>query len=323
MFPSFTSSIAHVRFTSTTLQNQPSHNHALAHCHEVQLMSSCFATASHHHYPAGNGYGLVLHPLVPVIEQPSLVITNKFSNLQKLKMMKFGSQYKHNGEKRNMAVAQFEPADARRCFPCWDEPACKATFKITLDVPSDPVALSNIPVAEEKLMTISKLFRIKNHQSCQHIWLLSSLVCLITWKIILPTGSKSECIVKSARQTKGNLHLMLLWKLWDYTRITSTLLTPCQNWIQFLLILNLFWCCLKSENASSCTNKVPCIIMGVNAAPTSTQNLAYRGQGLTGSAVNPQYLPSQQNANTRPPQSQGLPGSVANHNIFLPSRIQP
>ncbi|KAI5402640.1 uncharacterized protein LOC127087688 isoform X1 [Lathyrus oleraceus] len=61
--------------------------------------------------------------------------------------------------------------------------------------------------------------------------------------------------------------------------------------------------------------------MGVNAAPTSTQNLAYRGQGLTGSAVNPQYLPSQQNANMRPPQSQGLAGSVANANQqYLPSQ---
>ncbi|KAJ4709017.1 Aminopeptidase [Melia azedarach] len=63
----------------------------------------------------------------------------------------YRSSYEHNGEKKNMAVTQFEPADARRCFPCWDEPVCKATFKITLDVPSELVALSNMPVIEEKL----------------------------------------------------------------------------------------------------------------------------------------------------------------------------
>ncbi|KAA8546229.1 hypothetical protein F0562_003032 [Nyssa sinensis] len=63
----------------------------------------------------------------------------------------YKSTYEHKGEKKNMAVTQFEPADARRCFPCWDEPACKATFKITLEVPSELVALSNMPVIEEKV----------------------------------------------------------------------------------------------------------------------------------------------------------------------------
>ncbi|KAL8208795.1 hypothetical protein R6Q57_008207 [Mikania cordata] len=62
----------------------------------------------------------------------------------------YRSKYEHNGEKKNMAVTQFEPADARRCFPCWDEPACKATFKITLEVPVELVALSNMPVIEER-----------------------------------------------------------------------------------------------------------------------------------------------------------------------------
>ncbi|KAB2634423.1 aminopeptidase M1-like [Pyrus ussuriensis x Pyrus communis] len=64
----------------------------------------------------------------------------------------FRSTYEHNSEKKNMAATQFEPVDARRCFPCWDEPAWKATFKIILDdVPSELVALSNMPVLEEKV----------------------------------------------------------------------------------------------------------------------------------------------------------------------------
>ncbi|KAF7139037.1 hypothetical protein RHSIM_Rhsim07G0175300 [Rhododendron simsii] len=62
----------------------------------------------------------------------------------------YRSTYEHNAEKKNMAVTQFEPADARRCFPCWDEPACKATFRITLEVPTELVALSNMPIVEEK-----------------------------------------------------------------------------------------------------------------------------------------------------------------------------
>ncbi|KAL3013375.1 hypothetical protein AAZX31_06G049800 [Glycine max] len=78
------------------------------------------------------------------------VLSIRFEGILNDRMKGFyRSTYEHNGEKKTMAVTQFAPADARRCFPCWDEPSCKASFKITLDVPSELVALSNMPIVEE------------------------------------------------------------------------------------------------------------------------------------------------------------------------------
>ncbi|ODM99382.1 Puromycin-sensitive aminopeptidase [Orchesella cincta] len=51
-----------------------------------------------------------------------------------------------NGEDRYNGVTQFEATDARRCFPCWDEPSVKATFDIGLVVEKEKVTLSNMPV---------------------------------------------------------------------------------------------------------------------------------------------------------------------------------
>jgi puromycin-sensitive aminopeptidase len=53
-----------------------------------------------------------------------------------------------DGETHTMATTQFESVDARRAFPCFDEPDRKAVFEITLIVEPDLDAISNSPIVE-------------------------------------------------------------------------------------------------------------------------------------------------------------------------------
>ncbi|KAK5575734.1 hypothetical protein RB653_006868 [Dictyostelium firmibasis] len=78
-------------------------------------------------------------------------LTIAFTGLLNDKLRGFyRSKYTIKGEDRYLATTQFEATDARRSFPCFDEPAHKAVFNISLTVSDCHTAISNM---EEKSIT--------------------------------------------------------------------------------------------------------------------------------------------------------------------------
>jgi aminopeptidase N len=66
---------------------------------------------------------------------------------------------KPGGGKGVMLSTQMEATDARRMFPCWDEPAFRATFQLTATIPAAWKSVSNMPISKRavhgKLATVS------------------------------------------------------------------------------------------------------------------------------------------------------------------------
>jgi aminopeptidase N len=97
----------------------------------------------------------------------------------------FAMDYESAAGKRRTLATNFEPAAERTLMPSWDEPAFKATFRVTVDAPADRMAISNMPVESETP---------------------------------LPNGMKR---VRFARTPKMSTYLLFLG-IGDYERITDT-----------------------------------------------------------------------------------------------------
>ena len=79
-------------------------------------------------------------------------LTQTFTGYLNDKMAGFyRSSYKDkDGKTKWIASTQMEPTDARRAFPCFDEPALKAEYTVTLIADQEHVCLGNMDVASEK-----------------------------------------------------------------------------------------------------------------------------------------------------------------------------
>jgi len=87
-------------------------------------------------------------------------ISLKFEGVLNDRLLGFyRSQYKQGNKTKYLATTQFEAADARRAFPCWDEPEAKATFEISIIADNKFTAISNMPVKSKKKLEGKTLYK--------------------------------------------------------------------------------------------------------------------------------------------------------------------
>ncbi|XP_073357695.1 aminopeptidase M1-C-like [Aegilops tauschii subsp. strangulata] len=103
-----------------------------------------------------------------------------------------------------MAATNFRPVDARRCFPCWDEPAFKAKFKITLEVPSELVALSNMPVSSEIVVGPIKIVEFEESP------------LMSTYLVAMVVGTRVRVYIEVGKSEQGKFALDVGVKSLDF-----------------------------------------------------------------------------------------------------------
>jgi len=101
----------------------------------------------------------------------------------------YRSNYKAaGGESRWLAATQFEATDARRAFPCWDEPSFRAVFSTTLVIDPALTAVSNTSVLSETHEGGKKVVRFTDTMSMS-TYLVAFVVGALEATDPVPAGS--------------------------------------------------------------------------------------------------------------------------------------
>ena len=126
----------------------------------------------------------------------------------------YRSRYVHEGREKYLATTQFEATDARRAFPCVDEPAAKAVFDVALIIPQNATAISNtLPVKISAYADGSKLVEFASTPPMS-TYLLAFIVGDFEWleartkpaSRSIPMGSAGPSVLVRVFTTPGKKH---------------------------------------------------------------------------------------------------------------------
>ena len=98
--------------------------------------------------------------------------------------------YLSRANSRSYAVTQFESTDARRAFPCFDEPSFKATYAVTVTADRGDIAISNGRIVSDK----------PGPGAGQHTMVFTNTAKMSTYLVAIALGD-FQCVEGSADDT--------------------------------------------------------------------------------------------------------------------------
>ncbi|XP_050293871.1 aminopeptidase N-like isoform X2 [Anthonomus grandis grandis] len=162
IYPDFQNSTTEGR-ESIVLQPIEDTNTIIFHADEIDIdkdsvkvvkapNSTAEVPVTHQHYMEGERYKIVLGD--QLVKGNDYVLSLNFKGKLNDQLQGFyRCQYPDTmGEIRYAASTQFSPTDARKAFPCFDDPSFKAKFKIRLARPANMTSLSNMPLESTEVV---------------------------------------------------------------------------------------------------------------------------------------------------------------------------
>ncbi|XP_070794866.1 leucyl-cystinyl aminopeptidase isoform X1 [Pituophis catenifer annectens] len=126
--------------------------HVILHSSKLNITKVTFVSLGSSQPKPADFLEYPMNDQIAIIAPEALLVGHKYkisieysSNLSDTYSGFYKIAFKNNNSTSWLAATQFEPLSARAAFPCFDEPAFKASFQVKINREDQHIALSNMP----------------------------------------------------------------------------------------------------------------------------------------------------------------------------------
>ncbi|XP_026574946.1 leucyl-cystinyl aminopeptidase isoform X2 [Pseudonaja textilis] len=146
-------------FVQITVEVLQVTTHVILHSSKLNITKVTLASLSSSQSKPVDFLEYPMNDQIAIIAPEALLVGDKYnisieysSNLSDTYSGFYKIAFKNNNSASWLAATQFEPLSARAAFPCFDEPAFKANFRVKINREDQHIALSNMPKKSTNLL---------------------------------------------------------------------------------------------------------------------------------------------------------------------------